>query len=78
MEKNLISLSTLDSNDYGYKSKGGVMKVTKGAMIVMKGHKSSKNIYKQLGSTVVGGIAFVEFNSDCIVLWHLQLGHMSQ
>jgi hypothetical protein len=37
VEKNLISLGTLDSNDYSYKSKGGVMKVTKGAMIVVKG-----------------------------------------
>ena len=34
---NLISLGTLDSNGYGYKSEGGVMKVTKGAMIMMKG-----------------------------------------
>ena len=75
MERNLISLGTLDSNDYGYKSAGGVMKVTKGAMVVMKGHKSSKNIYKLLGSTVVGGI---EFEFDYIVLWHMQLGHMSK
>jgi hypothetical protein len=68
VEKNLISLGTLDSNDYGYKSKGRVMKVTKGAMVVMKGQKSSKNIYELLGSTVVGGIASMESNSECIVL----------
>jgi hypothetical protein len=37
VEKFLISLGTLDSNGYGYKSVGGVMKVTKGAMVVMKG-----------------------------------------
>jgi hypothetical protein len=37
VEKNLISLGTLDSNSYVYKSEGGVMKVTKGAMVVMKG-----------------------------------------
>jgi hypothetical protein len=59
VEKNLISLGTLDSNSYSYKSVGGVMKVTKGAMVVMKGQINSKNIYKLLGSTVVGGIAFV-------------------
>ena len=67
VKKNLISLSTLNSNDYGYKSEGGVMKVTKGAMVVMKGQKNSKNIHKLLGSIVVGGIAFVESNLDCIV-----------
>jgi hypothetical protein len=37
-----------DSNGYGYKSIGGVMKVTKGAMVVMKGQINSKNIYKLL------------------------------
>ena len=54
------------------------MKVTKGAMVVMKGQKSSKNIYKQLGRTIVCGIAFVKFNSDCTSLWHIRLGHMSE
>jgi hypothetical protein len=78
VEKNLISFGTLKSNGYSYKSEGGVMKVTKGAMIVMKGQKSSKNIYKLLGSTVVGGIASVESDSDCTVLWHMRLGHMSE
>jgi hypothetical protein len=37
VKKNLMSLGTLDSNSYGYKSEGLVMKVTKGAMVVMKG-----------------------------------------
>ena len=37
VKKNLISLGTLDSNGYGYKSEGGVMKVSKGVMVVMKG-----------------------------------------
>ena len=78
VEKNLISLDTLDSNGYGYKSKGGVMKVTKGVMMVIKGQKSSKNIYKLLGSTVVGGIASIESNSDCTILWHMWLGHISK
>ena len=77
-EKKLISFGTLDSNGYDYKFEGGVIKVTKGAMVVMKGQKSSKNIYKLLGSTVVGGIAIVESDVYCIVLWHMRLGHMSE
>jgi hypothetical protein len=71
VEKNLISLGILDSNGYCYKYESGVMKVTKGAMVMMKWQKSSKNIYKLLGNTVVGGIASVEFDSDCTVLWHM-------
>jgi hypothetical protein len=78
VEKNLISLGIFDSNGYGYKSEGGVMKVTKGAMVVMKGHKSSKNIYKLLESTVVGEITSVESEFDCTILWHMRLGYMSE
>jgi hypothetical protein len=63
VEKNLILLGTLDSNGYGYKSEGRVIKVTKGAMVVMKGQKSSKNIYKLLGSKLVGEITSVESKS---------------
>jgi hypothetical protein len=47
-------------------------------MIVMKGQRSSKNIYKLLRSTIVGDIAFVEYDSDCTILWHMRLGHMSE
>jgi hypothetical protein len=54
------------------------MKVTKGAMVVIKGQKNSKNIYKWLGSTVVGGITSVESDPDCTILWHMWLGHMSE
>ena len=78
MEKNLVSLGTLDLNGYGYKSVGGVMKITKGVMVVMKGQINLKNIYKLLGSTVVGGIASIESKSDCTVLWHMRLGHISE
>jgi hypothetical protein len=42
VEKNLISLGTLDSNGFSYKSKAGIMKVTKSAMVVMKGQKNIK------------------------------------
>ena len=39
LRKNLISLGTLDSNGFNYKSTNGVMKVRKGVLIVMKGQK---------------------------------------
>jgi hypothetical protein len=54
------------------------MKVTKGAMVVMKGQKNSKNIYKLLWSTIVGGVASLESKYDCTVLWHMWLGHMGE
>jgi len=40
----------------GYSAKEGVMKITKGAMVIMKG-KQIGNLYKLLGNTVTGGAA---------------------
>ena len=37
LKRNLISLSTLDSKGYKYTSEGGVLKISKGALAVMKG-----------------------------------------
>ncbi len=53
MRKNLISLETLDSKDYSYKSENGIMKVSNGAMDVMKGQKISRNVYKLLRNTII-------------------------
>ncbi|RVW81869.1 Retrovirus-related Pol polyprotein from transposon TNT 1-94 [Vitis vinifera] len=76
LRKNLISLGTLDYNRFSFKSTSGVMKVSKGAMTVMKGQKLAGNIYKLLGTTIVGGVATTGSESDNTVLWHMRLGHM--
>jgi len=47
----------------------------------MKGKITAGNIYKLLGSTVVGGVHFVEShddNDDSTKLWHMRLGHLSE
>ncbi|KAK3025295.1 hypothetical protein RJ639_044097 [Escallonia herrerae] len=36
VRKNLISLGTLDSNGCSYRAAGGVMRIVKGALVVMK------------------------------------------
>ena len=36
LKRNLISLSTLDSKGYKYTGEGGVLKVSKGVLVVMK------------------------------------------
>ncbi|RVX11676.1 Retrovirus-related Pol polyprotein from transposon TNT 1-94 [Vitis vinifera] len=78
LRKNLISLGTLDCNGFSYKSTSGVMKVSKGVMTVMKGQKLVGNIYKLLGTTIVGGVATAKSESDSTILWHMRLGHMIQ
>ena len=57
LRKNLITLGTLDGNGFSYKTANGVMKVSKGVLIVMKGQKLARNIYKLMGTTIVGGVA---------------------
>ena len=37
LRKNLISFNILDDLDYGYSSKGGIIKITKCALMVIKG-----------------------------------------
>uniref|UniRef100_A0A2N9FLA5 CCHC-type domain-containing protein n=1 Tax=Fagus sylvatica TaxID=28930 RepID=A0A2N9FLA5_FAGSY len=79
MRKNLISLGTLDSKGYSYKSENGIMKVSKGAMVVMTGQKISSNVYKLLGNTILDGVvAVAESEDDDTLLWHMRLGHMSE
>jgi transposase InsO family protein len=79
MRKNLISLGTLDSKGYSYKFENEIMKVSKGAMVVMTGQKISSNVYKLLGNTILGGVAAVAGSEDDdALLWHMWLGHMSE
>ena len=56
LRKNLILLGLLDDLSYSYSSNGGIMKITKGALMVMKGQKVS-TLYKLIGNTVVGRVA---------------------
>jgi 5'-3' exoribonuclease 2 len=46
MSKNLISLSTLDGKGYKYSGGYGVLKVSKGSLIVMRGDLKSANLYR--------------------------------
>ena len=68
LRNNLISLGTLDCNGFSYKSTSEVMKVSKGAMTMMKWQKLAGNIYKLLDTTIVGGIATVESESNSTAL----------
>ncbi|KAK2993794.1 hypothetical protein RJ640_027672 [Escallonia rubra] len=59
---------------------GGVMKVSKGAMVIMKGQKTG-NLYKLMGNTVIGGASVsthVGSSNDNSELWHKRLGHLSE
>ncbi|KAK3029672.1 hypothetical protein RJ639_039164 [Escallonia herrerae] len=79
LRKNLISLGTLDSNGCSSRAAGGVMRIMKGALVVMKGLKQN-NLYLLQGSTVTGAAATTsssDIDSDTTKLWHVLLRHMS-
>ena len=59
VKKNLISLGTLDFNGYCYKSKNGLIKVSRGVMVVVKGQKVEGNTYKLFGNIIIGGAATI-------------------
>ena len=71
--KNLISLGVLEDLGYSYSSKGGIMKITKGALMVMKGQKVS-TLYRLIGNTVVRRVVVttsIYSNIDNTKLWHM-------
>ncbi|XXG43978.1 hypothetical protein AAC387_Pa01g3888 [Persea americana] len=79
LKKNLISLGTLDSNGCTYKAGGGVMRISKDALVVMKRLKQN-GLYFLQGSTITGAAAVSSSDSDSEItkLWHMRLGHMSE
>ncbi|KAK2995032.1 hypothetical protein RJ640_021189 [Escallonia rubra] len=80
LKNNLISLGTLDFIDCSISIKCGVMKVSKGVMVIMKGQKT-ENLYKLIGNTVINGASVSTHagsSNDNSELWHKRLGHLSE
>src|SRR3954469_20513848 len=63
MKRNLISLSTLDSQGYKYHAEGGVLKVCKGSMVLIKGSLVS-GLYVLQGSVITGEAATASGSGD--------------
>src|ERR1044072_9168661 len=78
LKKNLISLGTLDSKGYSFRGEGGAIRISKGALVVMKG-KRENSLYVLQGSTITGTVAVSSaVDSDVTKLWHLRMGHVSE
>ena len=78
LRKNLISLGVLDSRGHKFIGLSGILKVYKGALVVMKALKTW-NIYKLVGRTKVKDTPLIyEDMSGPTQLWHQNIGHMSE
>ena len=75
LKKKLISLGTLDSNGCIYKARGGVLRISKSALIMMK-RKKINGLYTLQGSTVTGVIEVSTSESiiETTRLWYTRLG----
>ena len=80
LEKNLISLGTLESKGFTIILQNGILKVVSGALVVMKGIRRN-NLYLYQGSTIVGTTTTV-LEADKVAeisrLWHMRLGHAGE
>ena len=56
VKKNLISVGTLEALGHGVSIRDGVLKMTRGSMVVLKGVRRN-NLYYLMGSTVTGRVA---------------------
>ncbi|KAK5772363.1 hypothetical protein PVK06_048648 [Gossypium arboreum] len=81
LKRNLISLSTLDSKGYKYTAESGVLKISNGSLVVMKGQRNTTKLYVLQGSVVTGDAAVASSSlsdDDITKLWHMRLRHMSE
>ena len=78
LKRNLLSIGMFDKNGCSFKVDNGIMKVSKGSMVVMKGVLSN-GLYTLIGKTVVGTTTpIIDLESERTKLWHLRLGHVSE
>ncbi|KAE8667244.1 hypothetical protein F3Y22_tig00112428pilonHSYRG00010 [Hibiscus syriacus] len=79
LKKNLLYYGLLDNNASKIETRKGIMKVFRGALVVLKGEKIAANLYMLNGETLVEAEAYVaSCSSNSAMLWHQKLGHMSE
>ncbi|KAG8480295.1 hypothetical protein CXB51_024758 [Gossypium anomalum] len=79
LKKNLISLGALESKGSVVTMRDGALKVTSGALVILKGIRKN-NLYYYQDSTVIRAVAAASDNKelDSMQLWHMKLGHASE
>ncbi|KAH9670424.1 hypothetical protein KPL70_016984 [Citrus sinensis] len=79
LKKNLLSLGQIDSHGYKTHVENGIMKIVKGALVLMKAEKIGANLFMLKGETLQEADACVTSNGEeSTMMWHLKLGHMSE
>ena len=75
VKKNLISVGTLEALGHKVSIRDGVLKMTRGSMVVLKGIWCN-NLYYLIGSTVTGWVVTsISLGDVCTQVWHMRLEH---
>ena len=80
LKKNLLSIEQLDNLRCKTHIEGGILKVLKGALVVIKVEKVSANLYMLMGDTLqVADVSVASASQeDSMTMRHHRLSHMSK
>ena len=70
-------MRALEAQRYKFSGADECIKVTKGSMMILKGERIA-NLYKLIGSFIVGDALATTEKKDTIRLWRMRLGHISE
>ena len=79
LKKNLLSLGQLDNLGCKTRIEKGVLKIIKGALVVLKAEKIVANLYMLKGEThqkTTASIASTSFVEEMTIMWYQKLCHM--
>ena len=78
VKKNLIYVGALEVLGHAVSVKDGVLKMTRGSMVVLKGVQRN-NLYYLMGSMVIGRLTTSISSGDiCTHVWHMRLEHTGE
>ena len=78
LKRNLISIGALKTLGLEVSIKDGILKMTKGSLMILKG-VCQNNLYYLKGSTITGQIATsTDSDDDSTGLWHMWLEHTGE
>ena len=79
LKKKLLSLGQLDDLGCKVEIANKIMKIIRGALVIMKGEKIAVNLYMLKRETLQEGEASVassSSNEKAAMIWHQKLGHI--
>jgi len=78
VKKNIILVGAVESKGLKITLENGILKITKGSIVVMKGARDI-NLYYLKNSTITGiMVASIDSDDDATKLWDMRLGHAGE